>query len=182
MNSSSNRLRVADKLDNRLRSLRSELSEATEKKNYYVAFYAKIKENFNILYRKIEDTNIQLQTLTDNIDMASSRKRRSSRKKETYMQRVIDHAKKAENALIKKLKKCRQKALEMEKLMKEISKHLTEPKRIADEIHITQLKFQELNTRGRGKKTKNRKIKKNQTKTKRRKPTRRRKKPRKKKN
>jgi hypothetical protein len=62
----------------------------------------------------------------------------------------------------------------MEKVMEQTDQHITEPKRIADEMNRVQLQFQELTTRGRGKKTKRRKIKKKQTK--------RRKKPRKKKN
>ena len=93
--------------------------------------------------------------------------------------------KKKRDALSNRLKKYRQKALEMEKVMYETYKHLTKDKRIVNEINTTQLEIQKLITNsGRGKKTKNRRIKKNQTKTRRRKQTRRKKqkKPKKKKN
>ena len=81
-----------------------------------------------------------------------------------HVQRVIDDAKKKENALIKTLKKNRQKALEMEKIMHKTYQHLTKDKRIVNEINSLQADFSKLTTRGRGKKTKNRRIKKNQTK------------------
>lgn len=181
MNSFSNRLTRADKLNIEIRSLMSKLSETTEKKKNYVKFDAINREKFDILHRKIEHTNIKLEILIDNIN-TTSMGRRSSRKKQMYVQRLIDAATKKKNALIKTLKKYRQQGLEMEKVMEKTNQHITEPKRIADEMNRVQLQFQELTTRGRGKKTKNRKIKKNQTKTKTRKPTRRRKKPRKKKN
>lgn len=171
-----NSLKAVDSLNYKLISLKSKLSEATEKKKNYVTFYAKIKEKFNMLHGKIDDTNIQVEILRDTIEIISNRKRRSSRKKQMYVQRVIDHAKQKENALSNRLKKYRQQALEMEKLMNKISQHLTEDKRIVNQINTTQLQFQKLTTnRGMGKKTKNRRIKKNQTKTKRRKSTKRRK-------
>ena len=135
MNSFSNSLTRADKLNIKIRSLRSELSEAIEKKKNYVTFYAKIKEKFNILHGKIEDTNIQVENVRDTIGIISNSKRRSSRKKQMYVQRVIDYAKQKENALIKRLKKYRQQALEMEKLMKKISQHLTKDKRIVNKIN-----------------------------------------------
>ena len=173
MNNFSNRLTRADKLNNELISLRSKLREATEKKKKYVTFYAINREKFNILHRQIENKNSKLEILIDNINRTSMG-RRSSRKKQMYVQRLIDAATKKKNALIKTLKKYRQQGLEMEKVMEQTDQHITEPKRIADEMNRVQLQFQELTTRGRGKKTKRRKIKKKQTK--------RRKKPRKKKN
>jgi len=179
-----NRLTTADKLNHEMRSLMSRLNKTTAKREHYVTFDAINRKNFDTLHRKIEDTNIQLQTSIDNIEITSNRRRRSSRKKRTYIQRLIDDAEKKRDLLIEKLKKYRQNALEIEKVMANTYRHLTEEKRIAKQINITQLKFQKLTTtsRGMGKKTKNRRIKKNQTKTKRRKPTRRRKKPKKKKN
>ena len=164
MNSFSNRLTRADKLNIEIRSLMSKLSETTEKKKNYVKFDAINREKFDILHKKIEDTNIKLEILKDNIDRTSNRRRRSSRKKQMHVQRVIDDAKKKENALIKTLKKNRQKALEMEKIMHKTYQHLTKDKRIVNEINSLQADFSKLTTRGRGKKTKNRRIKKNQTK------------------
>jgi len=183
MSTTSNRLTRADKLNDKLRNLMSELSKTTVKKEHYVKFNDENKTKFNAIHENIENLNSRVETYNDKIYIISNTKRRSSRKKRTYIQRLIDDAKKKRDALIKKLKKYRQKALEMEKVMYKTHQHLTEDKRIVNEINSVQLQFQKLTTsRGRGKKTKNRRIKKNQTKTKRRKPTRKRKKPKKKKN
>ena len=185
MNSFSNSLTRADKLNIKIRSLMSKLSEATEKKKKYVKFDDINREKFNAIHENIANLNIQVETYNDKIYLISNRKSRSSRKKRTYIQRLIDDAKKKRDALSNRLKKYRQKALEMEKVMYETYKHLTKDKRIVNEINTTQLEIQKLITNsGRGKKTKNRRIKKNQTKTRRRKQTRRKKqkKPKKKKN
>ena len=91
---------------------------------------------------------------------------------------------KKRDALSNRLKKYRQKALGMEEVIYLTEKHLETPQKIVDKINTTQLEIQKLTNSGRGKKTKNRRIKKNQTKTRRRKQTRRKKqkKPKKKKN
>mgnify|MGYP006133262581 CR=1 FL=1 len=182
MNISSNRLTIADKLAEEIRIEKVNLRKSIENNSKYISLYDRFKKKFITIHDTIRELNTKVQQLTDNIEITSNRRRRSSRKKRTYIQRLIDDAEKKRDLLMEKLNINRKNALGMEEVIYLTEEHLKTPQKNVDKISSLEYDFSNLTSRGMGKKTKNRRIKKNQTKTKRRKPTRRRKKPKKKKN
>ena len=176
MNSSSNHLTMADKLAQKIRIEKVNLRKSIEKNSKYISLYDRFKKKFITIHDTIGELNTKVQQLTDYIDSKLIKRRRGSRKKQTHLKRLIFNAEKQRDLLMEELNINRKNALEMEEVLYLTEKRLKTPQQIVDKISSLEYDFSNLTTRGRGKKTKRRKIKKKQTRRKKQK------KPRKKKN